>query len=148
MASTLVIGAERRESLRYARTLLDGQDGVQVLSPEPGERLAHALIMSRTPVLVDSIDAWVAGTMAASGSGVEALDDRLDELVTLWLGLPVDVVAVTRDPGWLGADATPDDVHLHRAVSVVNRRLGRASSRVHLLMAGRVVDLSDAPRVP
>ena len=109
-------------------------------------RLTRALISSRDPVLVPDLPGWLWQLLDErdlwqdSGTTIEALTQDLDELVLLWQGLPFDVVAASEEsvPGrGTGRSALHAQVLGH-----VNARLSAASDRVHLIVGGRVVDLS------
>lgn len=115
--------------------------------------LTRALLSSRHPVLIDGISEWVGGIIEShDSSDPERLQHdliaRMDELVVAWRHIPFDVVAVTQEVGWGTSTLTETDRIFRETLGYVNARLSRASHQVHLVVAGRVLDLSDAPLVP
>lgn len=115
--------------------------------------LTRALLSSRHPVLVDGIAEWVGGIIDSHDiKDPEKLQHdliaQMDELVVAWRHVPFDVVAVTEEVGWGQSGTTEEDRIFRETLGYVNARLSRASHRVHLVVAGRVLDLSKAPLVP
>ncbi len=180
MSSTLVIGTSGTQ--RHAESLLARHPRVTALvtsaAPDPegdptGHRraeadlarrpdswqtvhttdLTHALIMTRQPVLIDSLGDWVVGRLDSLDAwseperAIAEIEGTLDELVALWVGLPFDVVAVTSDSDLGMVPAEPAARTFREVLGHLNARVGAASSHVHLVTAGRVLDLSDAPRL-
>lgn len=116
--------------------------------------LTRAMLNSRHPVLIDDIGSWVYGVIDDAGAwGKPAVVDqelgaRVDELVVAWRHLPFDVVAVSPETGWGVPSRSPEERLLRDALGYVNGRLSRSSHQVHLVVASRVIDLSNAPLVP
>lgn len=116
--------------------------------------LTRAMLNARHPVLIDDIGSWVHAVIddaKAWGNPArvgQELGARVDELVVAWRHLPFDVVAVSPETGWGLPSRSAKERVLRDALGYVNGRLSRSSDRVHLVVAGRVIDLSKAPLVP
>lgn len=115
--------------------------------------LIRGLISARSPVLVEGLSTWVGSVVDQAGSWADAerahelVLARLEELKVAWRGVPFDIVAVSDEAGWGSAPTTPEE-RLHRdLLAVVNTCLSAISHRIHLVVAGRVLDLSEAPVV-
>lgn len=117
--------------------------------------LSRALLQSRTPVLIDTLSRWVWHVLDRENlwdshrGAVAALEPLVDELLVVYRSLPHDVVAVSDEAGW-GAEAeaaTGREATYRHVLSYVNTRFSAVSQRVHLIVGGRVVDLSAAPSV-
>lgn len=115
--------------------------------------LTRALLNARNPVLVDGIGPWVGGQLDdhrlwEDPRGAHALLDGLsDELAVAAQALPFEVVLVSHDVDWLVSDLDARDRLFADLLGQVNYRLSAAATRVHAVIAGRVLDLSDAPVV-
>lgn len=116
--------------------------------------LTWALMHARTPVLVDGLGSWVTRSIDEVDGWDDPdrtrshLADLVDHLVVAWRHLPVDVVAVSHEVGWGGVPETPAGRLFRDLLGEVNGRIAAASDRVHLVVAGRVLPLDDAPVVP
>lgn len=113
--------------------------------------LSQALVFSRHPVIIDTLSHWLWRVLdehdlwGAPARAVEAIDPVLDELLVAYSSLPHDVVAISDEVGWgLPARTEQERTH-HEVLSHVNHRFSAQSDRVHLLVGGRGVDLSQAP---
>ena len=113
--------------------------------------LGKALIFSRRPVIIDTLSHWVwrmldqQDTWHSTQQAIATLEPTLEELLVIYRSLPHDVVAISDEVGW-GGEATSGKESTYRDVlSHVNHRFSAASDRVHLLVGGRVVDLSQFP---
>lgn len=113
--------------------------------------LSQALVFSRHPVIIDTLSHWLWRVLdehdlwGSPAAAVETVDPVLDELLVAYSSLPHDVVAISDEVGW-GLPATTEAERTHHEVlSHVNHRFSAASDRVHLIVGGRVVDLSEAP---
>lgn len=174
MSTTLVLGAARSGKSRHARSLLPADARVTMVRPvrpvedDPGtpvpgavvppagwqtvetQELSRVLMAARGPVLLDTLDTWVAGVLDEIDGwedperSTKHVNDLVDELLVAMVYLPFDIVAVSTDPGWVGHDLSPAS-RLHRdLVAVVNRRVGASAQQVQLVVAGRVLDLTGA----
>ncbi|HYI54052.1 MAG TPA: bifunctional adenosylcobinamide kinase/adenosylcobinamide-phosphate guanylyltransferase [Microlunatus sp.] len=115
--------------------------------------VAGAIRSATSPVLIDCLGIWLARTI----DGLEGWEDpdatslllreSVADLRSAWVAAPVDVVAVTNEVG-LGVVPPSASGRLFRdELGRLNTALSAASDRVHLVVAGRVLDLSHAPRV-
>ena len=115
--------------------------------------LTRALLGSRNPVLIDCVGAWLRGQLDdhdlwEDAAGAKALIDGLsDELAVAAQALPFEVVLVSEDAGPLSWSDEPRDRLFASLLADVNCRLSAAANGVHVVMAGRVLDLSSAPVV-
>jgi adenosylcobinamide kinase/adenosylcobinamide-phosphate guanylyltransferase len=71
----------------------------------------------------------------------------VDALVAAWAALPVDAVAVTNEVGLGVVPPLPSGQLFRDELGSLNARLSAVSDRVHLVVAGRVLDLTGAPPV-
>lgn len=118
--------------------------------------LTRALLASRHPVLIDDLGGWLRGLLAEDGlarhpdRARKVLDARLDELGVALRAVPFDVVVVSPEPALAARPSDPAGPveQLHGdLLSHVTRRVSAVSGRVHVLLGGRVLDLSSAPLV-
>ncbi|NNG39792.1 hypothetical protein HJ588_10970 [Flexivirga sp. ID2601S] len=171
--ATLVLGGQGSGHGRYAVSLLAGQDAATVAtlgeeepapgndtaawpdhwSPTPTDDLARTILRARNAVLVPDLTAWVrqllerADASSDTGRALHTVAGAADELVTLCLGVPFDVVLVSTDAGGAPDAGTDEGRTLHLAVAQANRLIGAALPHVVLVVGGRALDLSDSPRV-
>lgn len=116
--------------------------------------LTRALLASRHAVLVDSLPDWVRAQcdehqLWSDPLGARGLIDGLvDELCVASRGLPFPVVLVTLDPSWSTPPDDPAERLCQELVGHVNQRVAATVHHVHVVIAGRVLDLSSAPVVP
>lgn len=113
--------------------------------------LTRALLGSRNPVLIDCVGAWLRGQLDdhdlwEDPAGAKALIDGLaDELAVAAQALPFEVVLVSEDAsGLTWSDEARARLFAH-LLADVNCRLSAAATGVHVVLAGRVLDLSSAP---
>jgi adenosylcobinamide kinase/adenosylcobinamide-phosphate guanylyltransferase len=110
--------------------------------------LAGALAHARGPVLIDCLGTWLQGVLdgddlweAPTDRIHEVLDPLLSATVDALAGATVDVVVVTNE---VGLGLVPE----HRSGRIfgdllgeVNQRFAAACDAVHLVVAGRVLEL-------
>ena len=115
--------------------------------------VAAAIRSATTPVLVDCLGIWLARTIdrLEGWEDLDATSRQLRGLVadlrSAWVTATVDVVAVTNEVG-LGVVPPSASGRLFRdELGRLNTALSAASDLVHLVVAGRVLDLSHAPVV-
>lgn len=115
--------------------------------------LTRTLLCARRPVLIDGLTGWVRSELDAGQLWDEPSRARervcalLAELAVAAAAVPFQVVLVGQD---LSTAALPDDPHQRLLVELnaeANTQLSAACRRVHVVLAGRVLDLSDAPVV-
>lgn len=115
--------------------------------------LTGAVEEATVPVLVDCLGTWLTALvddfgwddLAAARDHVRAATARLVEV----LGRArVPVVVVTNEVGWSLVATTPAGRFFQDELGRLNASVAATAQRVHLVVAGRVLDLSDAPVVP
>lgn len=115
--------------------------------------LTRTLLAARRPVLIDGLTDWVRTHLDAQDLWQDPVRARttisalLAELVVAAGAVPFPVVLVGQE---LSTASLPEDPRQRLLVELnaeVNTELSTACSRVHMVVAGRVVDLSDAPVV-
>ena len=178
MTSTLVLGASPATRFRYAVSLLSSHDRVTLVSahatPE-GSALAQlgglpegwavvetldltrALLAARGPVLVDDLPTWVGRVLDEQqlwddpGAARAQLDGLGEEVGFALAALPFPTVAISQEVDRLPVPDAGLDRRaplLAELVELVNLRVSAASSHVHEIRGGRVLDLSDGRAVP
>lgn len=104
--------------------------------------LATALDTAGPPALVDSVTAWLAGAMDATGvwdaagTGGAALSAAVDAVVDAWAASPRHVVAVTDE---VGGGIVPDSKAgrvFRDELGLLNQRLAATADEVWLVIAG------------
>jgi adenosylcobinamide kinase / adenosylcobinamide-phosphate guanylyltransferase len=101
------------------------------------------------PVLFDCVGTWLAAAMDDVGAwddrkGWESeLQLRIDELTAAWRAVTGPVVAVSNEVGSGVVPATRSGGLYRDWLGRLNQRLAGESERVLLIVAGRIVDLSD-----
>jgi adenosylcobinamide kinase/adenosylcobinamide-phosphate guanylyltransferase len=108
---------------------------------------------AEVPVLVDCLGTWLTGLVdrigwedlraaaAEARAAREVLLGALDET-------QVPVVVVTNEVGWSLVPTTASGRFFQDELGRLNAAVARRADRVHLVVAGRVLDLSSAPVVP
>lgn len=115
--------------------------------------LTRALLGSRHHVLVDSVADWLWGQLEENSlwgqpnQAMERIDGLLDELTVAIRALPYDTVIVTQEPTWTPDSGDARQRLLNELLAHANQRLSATCQRVHVVIVGRVMDLSDAPLV-
>lgn len=115
--------------------------------------LTRCLIGSREPVLVDDIGDWLRGQLTdhrlwdSPDAARERLTTLSEELAVAAQALPYEVVLVTQDAALREWPREPRERLYLDLLGQVNHRLSAASTHVHVVVAGRVLDLSGAPLV-
>lgn len=115
--------------------------------------LSQAMIFSRHPVIIDTLSHWVWQMLdrhdlwRSTKGAIARLDEEMEDLLVIYQSLPHDIVAISDEVGW-GGEATSGLESTYRdALRHVNNRFSAVSQHVHLLVGGRVLDLSDSPAV-
>lgn len=108
----------------------------------PGDRL-----------LVDCLGTWLtrqldgAGAWTGSAGWGERVDQAVESLVDAWRNTGAWVAAVTNEVGFGVVPASASGRAFRDRLGMLNQRIAAASDQVHLVVAGRVLDLSAAPTV-
>jgi adenosylcobinamide kinase/adenosylcobinamide-phosphate guanylyltransferase len=105
------------------------------------------------PVLVDCLGTWLTALVDAIGwDDLVAAGDLVGRqrraLVEALCDTRVPVVIVTNEVGWSLVATTASGRFFQDELGRLNADVAAVAARVHLAVAGRVVDLSDAPVVP
>lgn len=104
-------------------------------------------------LLVDCLATWLARQLDEAGAWQDAagwagrVDEETDRLSSAWQETVASVIAVTNEVGLGVVPATPAGRLFRDRLGTLNQRLGAASDRLYLVVAGRVLDLSTAPTV-
>lgn len=113
--------------------------------------LARTLMAARGPVLIDDLSQWLSATLTTiqawddPARAADHLDETVAALEVTWSLFPFDIVAVSREIGFGAVPTTQAEQIYADELAQLNARLSRVADRVHLLMAGRIIDLSNAP---
>ncbi|TWP37027.1 bifunctional adenosylcobinamide kinase/adenosylcobinamide-phosphate guanylyltransferase [Leekyejoonella antrihumi] len=115
--------------------------------------VTRGILRARTPVLVDCLGTWVTAIIDAAGAwddrekATELVTTATQELVAIWANAPFDCVAVSNEVGMSLVAQTASGRLFQDLLGQVNAQVSAVSHRTHLVVAGRVLDLSDAPLV-
>ena len=115
--------------------------------------LTAAISGARGPVLVDCLATWVAAVIDTVGAwddparASEHLHSRTAELLVAWTSVGYDLVAVSNEVGMAVVPGTASGRLFRDELGRQNCAISAASDRVHLVVAGRVVDLSAMPLI-
>lgn len=122
---------------------------------ETVETLDVVAVLSGTnlPMLVDCLGTWLTGIVDRVGwddldrarGQVRHEGDRLVQALSRHRG---SVVLVTNEVGWSLVPVNPTGRFFADELGRLNAAVSAVARRVHLVVAGRVVDLTDAPVVP
>ena len=112
-----------------------------------------ALADAATPVLIDCLGTWLTAVVDEVGwDDLSAAKDHVGAvspaLVHSLTAATVPVVVVTNEVGWSLVPTTPSGRFFQDELGRLNAAVSRAVTHVHLVVAGRVLDLTDAPLVP
>jgi adenosylcobinamide kinase/adenosylcobinamide-phosphate guanylyltransferase len=115
--------------------------------------VAAAVDAATGPVLVDCLGTWLTALVDEAGwddlvAAADAVRAAGDRLVESLCSASVPVVVVTNEVGWSLVATTESGRFFQDELGRLNARVSSVAARVHLVVAGRVLDLSDAPVVP
>jgi adenosylcobinamide kinase/adenosylcobinamide-phosphate guanylyltransferase len=115
--------------------------------------LPAALDGAGCPVLVDCLGTWLAGLVDEAGwedlgSASAHVANARAELLAALGRVRQPVVLVTNEVGWSLVPETPSGRFFADELGRLNAAVSAAADRVHLVVAGRVLDLTSAPLVP
>lgn len=156
MSTTLVLGANFSEAMRYGEWLLRAHgDYTSIDGGKVGIDLASALLGSRRAVLLHGLRPWVEANVGplVSNDLMDASQrdfrDRIEEVEVARRHVPFDVITIGHDFSWSAPTQNSGQFDsVDDAVSVLTTRLSATSDQVHLLIAGRVLDLTQSPLIP
>lgn len=105
------------------------------------------------PLLVDCLGTWLTALVDESGwddlvAAAEVVHAAGDRLVESLCAATVPVVVVTNEVGWSLVPTTASGRFFQDELGRLNAQVSSVAAGVHLVVAGRVIDLSDAPVVP
>lgn len=116
--------------------------------------LDAALDAAKGPVLVDCLGTWLTGLVDRAGSwedlgaAADLVACRRASLCATLRRARVDVVVVTNEVGLCLVPQTPTGRFFQDQLGLLNTAVSAVAGHVHLVLAGRVIDLSGAPVVP
>jgi adenosylcobinamide kinase/adenosylcobinamide-phosphate guanylyltransferase len=115
--------------------------------------LPAALDDARHPVLVDCLGTWLAGLVDQVGwddlgAASTQVEGARSELLVALRRARHPVVLVTNEVGWSLVPETPSGRFFADELGRLNAAVSAVADRVHLVVAGRVLDLTAAPLVP
>ncbi len=105
------------------------------------------------PLLVECLGTWLTGIIDDVGlwedlsAARELVTARAAELVRSLSGSGREIVIVTNEVGWSLVPLTPVGRFFQDELGRLNAAVADGADHVHLVVAGRVLDLSAAPRV-
>jgi adenosylcobinamide kinase / adenosylcobinamide-phosphate guanylyltransferase len=113
---------------------------------------AGAIESARGAVLVDCLGTWVTAIVDDAGwSDLDAAAARVRaegrRLVESLCATTAPVVVVTNEVGWSLVPTTPSGRFFQDELGRLNALVAAVAAGVHLVVAGRVIDLGDAPVV-
>ncbi|MHA3836184.1 bifunctional adenosylcobinamide kinase/adenosylcobinamide-phosphate guanylyltransferase [Terrabacter sp. AAH1] len=105
------------------------------------------------PVLVDCLGTWLTALVDETGwddlvAAADVVRAAGERLVGSLCAATVPVVVVTNEVGWSLVPTTASGRFFQDELGRLNAGVAAVSAHVHLVVAGRVLDLSDAPVVP
>jgi adenosylcobinamide kinase / adenosylcobinamide-phosphate guanylyltransferase len=115
--------------------------------------VAGAIGAATGPVLVDCLGTWLTALVDDAGwddlvVAAGAVRREADRLVEALCAATVPVVVVTNEVGWSLVPTTASGRLFQDELGRLNALVATVAAQVHLVVAGRVVDLSEAPVVP
>lgn len=115
--------------------------------------VAATIRSARRPVLVDCLGTWITGLADQAGwhdldAARTAIGAAREDLLGALADVPVPVVLVTNEVGWGVVPSTPSGRFFQDELGRVNAAVSAVADTVHLVVAGRVLDLTAAPVVP
>jgi adenosylcobinamide kinase/adenosylcobinamide-phosphate guanylyltransferase len=111
--------------------------------------LAHTLRTATQPLLIDCLGTWLTRVLDEEGAWQQRegwalrLDERLEDFLDARSSAGVPVVAVSNEVGNGVVPATVSGRLFRDVLGALNSRIAAESDRVLLVVAGRVLDLSE-----
>lgn len=108
---------------------------------------------ARGPVLVDCLGTWLAALVDETGwhdldAAAEVVGQETRRLVETLRVTRLPIVIVTNEVGWSLVPTTASGRFFQDELGRLNAAIASVAWRVHLVVAGRVLDLSNAAVVP
>lgn len=116
--------------------------------------VAGVLTAATGSVVVDCLGTWVTGLVDEAAlwedldAAADLLEAAIDALRDALSSTSADVIVVTNEVGFAPVATTPSGRWFQDALGRLNAVVAASADRVHVVVAGRVLDLSDAPVVP
>jgi adenosylcobinamide kinase/adenosylcobinamide-phosphate guanylyltransferase len=116
--------------------------------------VAGVLSAARGTVIVDCLGTWVTGLVDDAGlwDDLDAATDLLDAATVVLRDAltttQADVLVVSNEVGFAPVATTPSGRWFQDGLGRLNAMVAAVADRVHLVVAGRVLDLSGTPVVP
>ncbi len=116
--------------------------------------LADVIRTADRPLLVDCLGTWLTGLVDRAGAwqdlphAARMVEAATASLVQSLREAAVDVVVVTNEVGMSLVPPTPSGRFFQDQLGIVNAAVASMADRVHVVVSGRVLDLSAAPVVP
>ncbi|OFE16343.1 adenosylcobinamide kinase [Humibacillus sp. DSM 29435] len=106
-----------------------------------------------TPVLVDCLGTWLTAVVDEIGwddlpAADRMLSTRVRTLTSALVAAQVPVVVVSNEVGWSLVPTTASGRFFQDQLGLLNAAVSAIAHHVHLVVAGRVLDLSGAALVP
>lgn len=164
MSTTLVLGGTPLSARRHAVSLLPARTAVTVIVPQDvpvtGDPdgwhrvqtvdLTRTILRGRSSVFVDSLETWAIALLdkhdawSGDGPGTLAVREEIAEFCAIWANAPYDCVALSREVSFGAAPEDDRALMLRDVLEELNAGVSGASTRTHLVLSGRVLDLSQA----
>ena len=114
--------------------------------------LVAVLERATGPLLVDCLGTWLTALVDAHGwhdlpAAAAAVDAERARFVETLCAVDVPVVLVSNEVGWSLVATTPGGRFFQDELGRLNSAVASVAARLHLVVAGRVLDLSAAPPV-
>ena len=111
-----------------------------------------AISGSTAPVLLDCLGTWLTAVVDETGWDDLAAADRMlttraSSLSAALLDARVPVVVVTNEVGWSLVPTTASGRFFQDQLGLLNAAVSAVAHEVHLVVAGRVLDLTSSARV-
>ena len=111
--------------------------------------LATTLRRASRPLLVDCLGTWVSRVLGEVGAWEQKpgwelrLDERMEDFLVAWREAHVPIVAVSNEVGMGVVPATVSGRLFRDVLGALNNRVAAESDSVQLVVAGRVMRLSE-----
>jgi adenosylcobinamide kinase/adenosylcobinamide-phosphate guanylyltransferase len=114
--------------------------------------LSSVIDSATAPLLIDCLGTWLTAVVDQTGwddleKAAKALRDRSARLVESLCATTQTVVVVTNEVGWSLVATTASGRLFQDELGRLNAAVAAVAAQVHLVVAGRILDLSAAPTV-
>jgi len=113
----------------------------------------EALTAADGPVIIDCLGTWLTAQVDLVGwddldHATDQVRQRTASLIESLCGARHPVVVVTNEVGWSLVPVTASGRFFQDELGRLNAAVAEVAAAVHLVVAGRVLDLTQAPLVP